>query len=329
MVKQRSDIIKISVLLISSVLIALLLLEVALRAVGYSYSPLRIVANSNDARFKHSYQDRHFVYDPDLIWRPKKSRVFNAQGYLGKELSVNKSGNEYRIFAIGDSNTLGWYGQDSWALYLQELVTNRDKAVYVINAGVYGYTSYQGEKRFEETLALKPDMVLICFGANDQHMVAVSDADFNRTVLSTYKRLLYKFKVGQVLIAFLETFVEKRESTKDQLVHRVSIEEYKKNLIRIIEVSKKNNITCVLLTRPVLGESADKLSWKHYAPDYREATIAVAGDYNVPVIDLYSYFKDQDQYFMDDGHFNEKGHRLAAKVIYDQIQPLLTGSGSK
>ncbi|HVN24844.1 MAG TPA: GDSL-type esterase/lipase family protein [Syntrophorhabdales bacterium] len=315
-----------------SLLIALAITEAALRAIHYSYSPLKIEVkgNPNDWRLKHSFQDRHFVYDPDLIWRPEKNnRVFNAQGYMGKELPAEKNDHEYRIVAIGDSNTLGWFGKEryNWPRYLEELLASRDKTFFVVNAGVWGYASYQGEKRFEESLSLKPDMVLISFGANDAHMVAVSDAEFTTRVFSRYKAFLYRFRVGQLIIAFLEkAMTQKKESGKDELVHRVSVEEYKHNLTKIVEISKKNNIVCILLTRPFIGKPHDRLSWKYFAPEYVKATVEVGKETGAPVVDIYSYFKDKEQYFADESHFNEDGHKFAAKVIYDQIESLLPGS---
>lgn len=336
MAKRKSDKNKIILLIVSSLFISIVISEAILRLVDYNYTPLKIkvMGNIHDWRFQHSFKDKHFMYDPDLIWRPKKnSSVFNSQGYRGKELSMKKNDDEFRIFAIGDSNTLGWSGKEgpNWPMYLQGLLTNRDKTFSVINAGVWGYSSYQGVKRFEESLSLKPDMVLISFGVNDAHMVAVSDAEFIKanaefikTTLSSYKSFLFKFKIGQVVIAFFEKVISsKKESGKDGLVHRVSVEEYKDNLIKIIEISKKNNIECILLTRPFIGESPNKLWWKNFAPDYVKATIEVGKTYGAPVIDIYSLFRDKEQYFADEAHFNEEGHRLAAKIIYDQIKPLL------
>ena len=328
MAKRKSDMNKNILLVISSLFISLIISETILRLVDYSYTPLniKVMGNIHDWRFQHTFKDSHFIYDPNLIWRPRGNHsVFNSQGYRGKELSMRKN-DEFRIFAIGDSNTLGWSDKDgpNWPMYLQELLTDRDKTFSVINAGVWGYSSYQGEKRFEESLSLKPNMVLISFGANDAHMVAVSDAEFIATQYASFKPFLYKFKTGELVIAFLDKVISSKKAVgKDELVHRVSVEEYKDNLTKIIEISKKNNIECILLTRPFIGKSPDSLWWKNFAPAYVKATIEVGKNYDVPVIDMYSYFRDKDQYFADESHFNENGHRLAAKIIYDHIKHLL------
>src|SRR5262245_5268537 len=79
------------VLVLVSLVLALGLVEVILRVVDYQYTPLRIqvLQNWSEWRYYHSFKDEHFVYDPYLIWRPKKGySVFNSQGYRGEEVSA-------------------------------------------------------------------------------------------------------------------------------------------------------------------------------------------------------------------------------------------------
>lgn len=319
-----------SVLLVfASLLTAIVASEVLLRLMDYNYSPLRIEfrGNVHDYRLYHAFEDRHFVYDPYLIWRPKgNSSVFNSQGYSGKELEKHKSLQEVRILALGDSNTLGWAGKDgpNWPRYLEELLRGSHKKAAVINAGVWGYSSLQGLRRFKETLSFQPDMVLVSFGANDAHKVAISDEEFVNSVLSGYQGFLYESKIGQLLIAVWHTlFALRHEPAEEGLVHRVSLRSYEENLSEIVELSRKHGLKCVLLTRPFIGESPNKLWWKNFAHGYVDATREVGKRYEVPVIDIQARFKDKGEYFEDESHFNEAGHRLAAKIIYDEVKPLL------
>jgi len=163
-------------------------------------------------------------------------------------------------------------------------------------------------------------MVLISFGGNDAHMVADSDRAFVETTLSSYRAFIYKFKIGLLAIAFWEKIIiPSKELSEDELVHRVGVQDYKNNLIKIIEISKANNIECILLTRPFIGKSPNKLWWKNFAPSYIEATIEVGKIYNIQVVDIYSYFKEEKKYFVDESHFSEEGHRLAAKIISNHL----------
>ncbi len=79
----------------------------------------------------------------------------------------------------------------------------------------------------------------------------------------------------------------------------------------------------ILLTRPFIGESPGPWCWKTYAPDYVAATLAVGGEEEVPVVDVYRGFRDNSALFADESHFTEEGHREAAKLIGDAILPLL------
>ena len=101
---------------LAAALLTLAVCEGVLWIVGYEYSPLAIEAEQtvSDWRMYHAFGDDCFRYDPKLFWRPKPYRsVFNAQGFRGRALEKEKLPGEYRIFAVGDSNTLGWDPNDT------------------------------------------------------------------------------------------------------------------------------------------------------------------------------------------------------------------------
>ncbi len=319
-------------LVLFSVFLSVMLSEWFLRLINYNYTPLRIqvINNYSEWRYYHSFQDKHFIYDPHLIWRPKKGAfIFNSQGYRGKEISVDKKPGEFRIFAIGDSNTLGWYGDDgpNWPTYLQELLAKQDRQFTVINAGVYGYSSFQGLRYFKETFLFQPDMVLISFGCNDAMRVTESDKDFDKRTIRHLKldTALYKSRIGQIFLAFSYIAFSKQNS---HIVPRVDLQEYKDNLTEIIRLSKENRIKVLLLTRPFIGPSPNEWWWKNFAPAYNAVTQEIAKSHDVPVIDIYSAFEGNKDYFVDESHFNRSGHRLAARMICEDIMSLLYGSSA-
>jgi len=314
-------------------LVALGLCEAALWALGYSYSPLHInpLAQDSDSRLYHAFEDEHFRADPELIWVPcEHRRPFNDQGFRGEELARTKGPNEYRIFALGDSNTLGWEDRQEggatipgahWPRYLGEILPRGQRKYTVINAGVWGYTSFQGRRRLEQILEFQPDMVLVSFGGNDAHRVAVSDADYIRMRPVS---LLLKTHMGQLAWATWDRWTVNPESLSDEnLVFRVSPEEYRDNLQAMLQACRQHGIHCVLLTRPFWGLSSDATFWKTHAPRYVAATLEVGRTHEVPVVDLNAAFKDHPEFFIDESHFTEAGHRLAARRIYEHIRPLL------
>jgi lysophospholipase L1-like esterase len=313
-------------------LLCLIAVELALTLVGYEYTPLQIeVVPNADARPYHVFEDHHFVYDADLIWRPKPSYdMFNAQGFRGVELPASKPASSYRVFAVGDSNTLGWAGEDgpNWPEYLGELLQARagnGREIDVINAGVWGYSSYQGVLRFRETLPYEPDMVLISFGGNDAHLVGQADRDYSLTAAvvgsSSFDHAVSRLRVGQLLFGLLSGFG--RSGNPSEMTRRVTIEEYRDNLRTIVQESREAGVEVVLLTRPYIGEVGNPLSWKAAAADYGAATVDVAREMDVTVIDVYSLFREQDALFDDESHFTEEGHRLAARLIFDVLRTIV------
>lgn len=315
----------LALLSILSIAVALLASEAVLRLLDYHYSPMQIMrvearAASGDQRYYHSFRDEHFVFDPYLIWRPKPGAdVFNAQGYRGQEMPAIKAPGSYRIFTVGDSNTLGWGTEKgaNWPAYLEHLLVESNGRFAVINAGVWGYASFQGVRRFNEALVWQPDMVIVSFGSNDAHPVLVSDANFAARM--TLGRLIGWSRVGELLIAAVDRLKGKRDVPT---VPRVSLDEYRENLRTIIELARTRHIVVVLLTRPFIGD-APFGSWKVKAPAYVRATLEVGRENGVTCVDIYSYFSDKPQYFTDESHFTNEGHELAAQMIYDQIKPLI------
>jgi len=308
--------------------LAVLTCEIVLRIADYHYAPLEIKVEGleTDWRFRHSFGDRHFTYDPKLIWRPRRNHaVFNSQGFRGRELPQEKRPGEFRIFTVGDSNTLGWAeGGASWPKCLEELVTMRYADSCVVNAGVWGYSSFQGLQRFREILPYDPDLVLISFGANDAHRVVCPDAEF---ALPDYQSPLFETRTGQLVMAAWHCILSGgRTYTREDLVPRVSLQQYEENLAEMIAISRQHGIRCVLLTRPYLDVPFHLPCWRDWAPQYRQATIELGRLHRVPVIDVYASFQGKEACFADESHFTVEGHRLAAEWIFDEIESLLPAS---
>ena len=318
-------------------LLTLVVCELLLRVFDVRYHPLNVEIDGakTDWRLDHAFDDRHFVYDPKLIWRPKKNfSVFNSQGFRGEELPEQKQADEYRIFTVGDSNTLGNL-EASWPADLQDMLTARldpssisTKATTrysFTNAGVWGYSSFQGRQQLREVLAYRPDMVMVSFGSNDAAMVGLPDKDFTSTL---FESAIGTTRIGQLTLqVWYNLAAFGRDIDEQKFVHRVSLDEYRENLREIVHACKAAGVECVLLTRPFTGDCNDsprpELWWKHFAPQYVEATLEVAEENGVTAVDVYARFKEEQDLFEDESHFTKAGYRLAAEFIYEQIQPQL------
>ena len=309
----------------AAVLAAVVGVELALRASGYHYSPIKIGTNiKDDWREEHAFRDRNLVYDPVLIWRPLSGQFspFNPQGFRGALIDAAKPAGTRRIFALGDSNTFGWDVDDgaNWPAQLDRLFAQSQPRTQVINAGVWGYTSFQGTRRFQELLAFDPDVVLVSFGANDAHQVTVADIDYVRQHdrIEYVTRATRRLRVAQLLVHGWDR-ASMTVLAAGHLRPRVSLDEYKANLREMIASGRSHHVRVVLLTRPFVGSSSDPASWKTYAPSYNDATREIGRETDAPVIDVYAAFRDREHLFDDESHFGVQGHKLAAEFIHHEL----------
>jgi lysophospholipase L1-like esterase len=193
----------------------------------------------------------------------------------------------------------------------------------VINAGVYGYTSFQGVRRLRECLTYEPDLVLVSFGANDAHLVGGTDAAYARrlTQRRAMLRLLNLSRLGQLVLAALDKVDARMRHTEP--TRRVEIEEYRANLGEMVRLCRERGARPVLLTRPFQGHTHDPESWKSMGPDYNQVTREVGAKLDVPVIDVFKEFKKRRHLFEDESHFTVAGHWEAARFIYQELLPVL------
>lgn len=293
--------------------VSLVICEVVLRLANYTYRPFLGLADWRP----HHLNEQWMTYDRNLIWRPiVKQSVFNAQGFRGRELSLVKAAGEYRIFTIGDSNTCGPLRTLSWPEYLDRLMATEYPGVQVVNAGVWGYSSFQGLRRLEDVLRFQPDMVLISFGANDAHRVVTSDKEYVRRKRFV-SRALSRIRLVQLGMAVMDVRLLFQPSLA---VPRVDLVDYEKILHDMIGLAHEHGMSIVLLTRPFVGDSTLPMSWKYFAPHYNELTLRVAKEREVQAIDVYSAFRKRGEYFVDESHFTDEGNRIAAAIIYEHIR---------
>jgi lysophospholipase L1-like esterase len=194
----------------------------------------------------------------------------------------------------------------------------------VINAGVWGYTMYQGLQRFKEVLPLGPDLVLVSFGGNDAHQVSVPDVAYvkGHDRIERITRLTRRLRLAQLAVGTFDR-VSNALRGPGKLGPRVPLDDYTAYLKELIHTARERKIAVVLLTRPFVGSSTDPGFWKTYAPLYNEATKEVGRAESVPVIDIYDAFKDRTALFDDESHFGVEGHRIAAELIHARLADII------
>ncbi len=315
----------------------LFLFETVLQIMHYHYSPITLkmdnITAKTDFRNAHAFEDVYTTYDAKLLWKARAgSRAFNDQGFIGREIN-NTNAQYYRIIVIGDSNVAGIpLNPITWPEALNQELEKNNHKVIVLNAGMWGYSAYQGLERFKQVESeYKPDMILVSFGSNDAQQVKISDKSWRgaSTLQNITVPLIEYSKVAQFILSITDR-IRARSGGNTTLTPRVSVADYKTYLEEMILGSRKYNTTIVLLTRPYRffpgeRENPDPTVWKTYAADYRNATIAIGEKYNVTVIDVYALFENKTEYFRDESHFTDEGASIAGELIAKQIDiPIMT-----
>ena len=284
------------------------------------YSPLIIISkrNGDDWRMAHIKVDKSKVYDPILFWKPTNKYPYNKYSFKGKEFSKIKS-NKKRIFFYGDSNT---DGQDNLS-YPSVFQRMTESETEIFNAGVTGWSSYQGMKRFlSEYEEWSPDIVFFSFGWNDcAGAFKVQDNCF--TIPPKFMVSIQRFLLNYKFVSFFLESIKKEGPMRKEYIPRVSKVDYIKNISEILSICREKNIRLILLTRPYVYDSSFFVSdstFIKFIPEYNETLLKFAKDNDVEIIDVQKEFEGKTHLFEDECHFNEEGHFNLSEIIYEYLK---------
>jgi len=316
------------------------LCETALRIANYRFDPF-MNAPTWWVRFKGQ---PIYKSDPFLFWRllplantdldpshPATHRI-NSMGFRDNEFEKEKGANELRVITLGDSCTFG-DGVANWDTYAKNLEKSLrkvlpDKKVTVINAGVPGYTSYQARTYLElELLALKPDLVTLYVGFNDNVPASNSIPDANRVTKNTGLYTTYSFLRTLKVVQFLDALVTKYIRPINQPVisteeghntFRVPLEDYRNNLCAIKNLGDTHGFKVILMTLPhVPFYESERNPWIRKG----------AESCQIPMIDLWFSMKrlqmaGENLFEPDGGHPNTLGHKRIAQYLHLKMEEL-------
>lgn len=221
--------------------------------------------------------------DPDLIWknRPRLHERFIDTGISTDRNGFRSGAKEKRmdhgavsarhtIVCMGASPTFGWgvdYGQTYTAVLEKSLRKEYGEDFLAVNAGMIGYSSFQGKKLLEKAvLPLKPELITVSYVINDidkyrfflnngrpdsalkrqngfiSGLLNVLDRSY---FFMAYKKMLNGFRdrkkyAGGVPV---ETYLPREV--------RVSADEYRSNLEDIIDICARRDIKLLFIKFPV------------------------------------------------------------------------------
>ena len=338
----------------------LFILEGFLRIINFNYHPSSYVWKVLAHPETYNYVFfKEVEIDKKLLWKLKADvKGANSLGFRGPELTKDKEKDVVRVFCLGDSCT--YLGEPPYPQVLENMLNDglSKKKYSVINAGVPGYTSFQGLRLLEEPgsiLKYRPDLLIIRFGVND-HWLAWGEEDKNRTienidlakkmyklkqdVLDLEVKYFSKIRIYQLtrkltsLITLISKYIISSEEQVKKTHHRVLIPDYQNNLTKIITIARDNNIKLLFLTSPhgwQQGKIPEYLLEKNYF-DHPDKLIKVHENYNnilreicrsnnVPFVDLALTMNGKENLFLSDGiHETKKGISIVANAVYNGLK---------
>lgn len=285
----------------------------------------------------------YFEKDHDLFWKLRTdveagteflvsgSYRTNSLGLRGPEIDLEKLQDKTCIACFGNSCTFGWELSENQT-YPALLGTELGSGYAAFNCGVPGYSSYQGLqllKRYEPVL--KPDIVTICYGWND-HWAAAFDIEDKaqelpaQWLLDIQNLLSRSYLYRSVKYLLLSKAEQEKEYTFDREspTYRVSVEDYRANLIEMLRYCRQRQIEPVLLTAPIGDDNPNEMEpYEIYHELYNQMVREVSQEYRVTMVDAAAAFVDHPEYFDDPTrdyiHYNAAGARWIAEHLAQAI----------
>lgn len=297
------------------------------------YTPTEtVVANASaDWRLHHIMSDEFREPDPVLLWKPVARAPYGSQRFRGPVIPERRPDGWTRVFCYGDSNTDGPPEGGAWPEPLDRLARSKG-SFEVVNAGVTGYSSYQGLRRLEQELPVyRPDIVVVSFGWNDAATaLSTSDKAFGQSAAFNQvrpewlplRRLLLNYDSLSVMTRLVTPARTFEQAVSGTLGPRVSLADYRENLQSMVDQTQASGGRVVLLTRPH-RESVEALEtsdgWRQTIPAYNDVVREVAAETSVSLVDAARVFETQPEAFVDESHLTREGHESLAEQVMREL----------
>ena len=342
-------------LLLISVSFALLVLEILLRVVSppSPWSPLLPLRPKNRMELHVNLKGVS----------PVAIHSTNSLGLRGDEPPANWN-QSYTIVTIGGSTTQCFFLDDhkTWPYLLGQDLKDKYENVWVGNGGLDGQTTRAHIIFMEEVISrLRPKAVALLVGANDLGLSLREDRRLRGNGFDAGKPIWYirffgRSRLFQILYLWKQALfddvkVVNKSGDGDQTFKPLprgaeqlpadlrtllpTLNEYRQNIERIIQLGRSYNVRVVFLTQPLLYEDTEywkgiegnfywinqtkgRLSaatyWK-LLDIYNKTLLETCAKEKVECFDLASAIPHDRNYFYDNGHFKKRGATLVAEQV--------------
>ena len=304
--------------------------------------------------------------DPQRFWKLKpnvriedttnefwQGRVSNSLGFRNPEFALARQPRSLRVVCFGDSSTFGIGNRmaETWPAQLESQLRQaswaRDyAAIEVINAGVPGYSSWQGLQHMRQEIGrLQPDIVLASYANNDfWHWDDTTDRNhagqFEESLLRQlllHSRLVRLMDTGIARIktpaaseleapspnqTWAAAATVNYVSPVPQWVRRVPLDDFRDNVEHMAALCRQHGAICIPVKWPDQPLAAGQPSPRE---DYHAILTAVAAEQRLYVADVVAEFQRHqpwsvDTYIPNDiVHVNRAGNALAATAAFHAV----------
>lgn len=278
----------------------------------------------------------------------------NSKGLRDREFSYEKPEGTKRVLCLGDSYTFGYgvQAEETFSKRLEENLVadqNNDMNWEVLNAGVGSTgTAHQLAYFKNEGYKYDPDLVVLCFLPANDFMDNITsglyslegsnlvkhDAPITRgrkiqrmtRYVPFFDTLMSRSHLMNVLRMRISALhycdLEKQNSTPDNYLAILAERDLltRHLVLELAETCEEKGCPLVMMVIPPLDETM--------LPVRVDDLIQQATAHGVPCLDLSGDFAAEEKKgellaFPKDGHWNAKGHRLAADALYGFLAPKL------
>ena len=273
--------------------------------------------------------------DPERFWRLRPNITKRLEGEIAGSrqisffVSTDKHGHRrtaelssaaHTVLFLGDSCTFG-VGVDDDQTFAS-LLQDRLPATRCLNAGVPGYSAFQGRRLLESVSNTDPpNVVVVSFLFNDNSQWdQLSDSEHAAVLDSVAARLARHSRFA----AAFSTLKGQRVTAADKARRpRLTDEEYFDELEKIVERCGQLGSRTIFLIWPQRRQMPSGA-----AITKQDVMRYVAKQHGIPVVDLVPAFQQNGdvELFVDVVHANAAGHQLVAKAIEPVLRELVGAS---